>query len=94
MIARLAFLVMLVSAVPAGAHSWYDGRCCSGSDCHPVPCEQLTTGPDGSVTFTPTGVHFFKENVLPSRDAQCHICTSHPDRNSGYGYCAYLRQSS
>ncbi len=85
-------LVALLLATSAQAHSWYDGRCCSGRDCHPVPCDDLSQDPDGSVTFRPTGVHVFRENVLPSQDAQCHLCTSKPGRNEGYGYCAYMRQ--
>ncbi len=88
----VAALVALLLATGAHAHSWYDGRCCSGRDCHPVPCEDLSQGPDGSVTYRPTGVHVFRENVLPSKDAQCHLCTSKPGRNEGYGYCAYVRQ--
>ena len=85
-------VVLTLLASSAHAHSWYDGRCCSGRDCHPVPCDQLSQDTDGSVTFRPTGVHVFRENVLPSQDAQCHLCTSKPGRNEGYGYCAYIRQ--
>ncbi len=88
-----SFCCLAILAVsPAAAHSWYDARCCAGRDCHPVPCEDLSLAKDGSVIFRPTGVPFFKENVLPSRDAQCHICTSKPERNAGYGYCAYVLQ--
>ena len=85
-------LLGLGTASPASAHSWYDARCCSGHDCHPVPCEDLRALSDGSAVFLPTGVPFFRENVLPSKDAQCHICTSRPATDSGYGYCAYLMQ--
>lgn len=92
---KMAVTLAMLSASPAFAHSWYDARCCSDRDCHPVPCGQLRADADGGVTFLPTGVQFFRENVLLSRDAQCHICTSHPETNSGYGYCAYVaRQDS
>ncbi len=87
---RFVLLVAVLYASPACAHSWYDTRCCSGSDCHPVSCLDLKRGAGGSVTFLPTGVTFFRENVLPSQDAQCHICTSRPQTNTGYGYCAYI----
>ena len=86
----LAAIVVSSGVSPALSHSWYDARCCSGSDCHPVPCEQIRRDADGRVTFVPTGVQFFKENVLQSQDSQCHICTSRPQTNAGYGYCAYL----
>lgn len=87
-----ALLVLLSWATPALAHSWYDARCCSGHDCHPVPCERLHAGPVGSVVYLPTNLSFFKENVLPSQDAQCHICTSRPATDTGYGYCVYIQQ--
>lgn len=91
---RFGLLLALLSTTPAASHSWYDARCCSDHDCHPVPCQQLRQDPNGDATFLPTGVRFFRENVLPSRDAQCHICTSQPSVNRGYGYCAYLFQGS
>ncbi|MCW6508655.1 hypothetical protein [Lichenifustis flavocetrariae] len=94
MIVRPASLFLLLSATPVGAHSWYDARCCSGRDCHPVPCDQLRSGTGGMLTFRPTGVQFSKENVLPSQDTQCHICTSRPESDTGYGYCAYVVQGS
>jgi hypothetical protein len=86
----LAIVVATFMATPTLAHSWYDARCCSGGDCHPVPCRQIRNDADGRVTFIPTGVQFFKENVLRSQDSQCHICTSRPHTDTGYGYCAYL----
>ena len=89
---QVTVLVSVLAMTPAAAHSWYDSRCCSGRDCHPVPCEQLSVAADGSAVFLPTGIPFFRENVLPSLDARCHICTSHPGTNGGYGYCAYVRQ--
>ena len=90
----LGLLLFLLASRPVASLSWYDGRCCSGRDCHPVPCDQLSTAAGGDVTFRPTGVHVFRENVLPSQDAGCHLCTSHPETNTVYGYCAYVQHGS
>jgi hypothetical protein len=74
--------ILLLLAVPAFAHSWYDTRCCSARDCEPLP--------DGAVTQVSGGYHVkytgnlgFKvdvivphEKALPSRDEKFHGCAS------------------
>jgi hypothetical protein len=57
---------------PAGAHSWYPKECCSGNDCRPVPCAELTKINLGlmwrrSVIFNDT-------QTRDSLDQFCHVC--------------------
>ncbi len=77
----------------AWSHSWYPIECCSGQDCHPVPCESLRENGNGSLTYTPTNNDFELRKIRPSQDGQCHICTSSPD-GRGYPYCAFTLQGS
>ena len=79
--------------VPASAHSWYPPECCSGQDCHPVPCETLRGEMNGGLTYLPANTSFRANMVRPSQDAQCHICTSRPD-GGGFPYCAFTLQGS
>jgi hypothetical protein len=47
------------------AHDWYPAECCSGQDCHPVPCEEI----DGNL---------YRNTIFPSvrqsLDDKCHAC--------------------
>jgi hypothetical protein len=92
-IAPTILLALAAAAAPslALAHSWYPLECCSGQDCHPVPCETLRENRDGSLTYTPTSNDFEARKIRPSQDAHCHICTSSPD-GRGYAYCAFTVQ--
>jgi len=37
----------LALATPALAHSWYPAACCSGTDCEPLPIENISESKDG-----------------------------------------------
>ena len=87
----IAFVAFGWGTAPASSHSWYPPECCSGQDCHPVPCESLRSEDDGNLTYTPTSTHFLKRMIRPSQDSQCHICTSDPD-GGGHPYCAFTLQ--
>lgn len=88
---RIVFMAPLL-AYPAQAHEWYSPQCCSGRDCHPVNCEDLHENADGSLTYGPSGITFRKDQIHPSQDARCHICTSQPETDTGTPYCAYVVQ--
>jgi hypothetical protein len=86
-----ASIVLAFLAAPALAHSWYPPECCSGQDCHPVPCETLRSEDNGGLTYTPTSTSFLKRMIRPSQDGSCHICTSKPD-GGGFPYCVFTLQ--
>jgi len=73
---RLA-LVLFLSAngayAPASAHEWYPQHCCSGQDCHPIPCEEIKTSPD---YYWWHGIGFPRNASYPSQDGACHVCVS------------------
>lgn len=65
-------LTLVCSITDSIAHSWYSPSCCSGQDCHPVPCEELTELTDGGYKYQ--DFVFTKQQVHPSQDNQCHVC--------------------
>ena len=49
-LASLAACVLITALSfidPADAHSWYDADCCGDTDCHRVPCDEISEEPDG-----------------------------------------------
>jgi len=46
-------LFLLLTATVSAAHSWYPFECCSGYDCHPIECHELTTLDDQRVLYSP-----------------------------------------
>lgn len=76
---------VLVPAV-ARAHDWYPQQCCSGQDCRPVPCDEITASPD---YYFWKGMRFPKNAAKPSEDNQCHICAS----PGGMPRCMFLQGS-
>jgi hypothetical protein len=80
----------MAHTAPSGWH--YPPACCSNTDCHPIPCEELLDAKDGGVEYqTPEGFKVFvaKSQVNPSPDAQCHICYSPTPGSDRNGYCAW-----
>jgi hypothetical protein len=63
---------------PADAHSWYDADCCGDTDCHRVPCDEISEEPDGfHWQYGPRRVDelvFARSKLRPSRDGYCHVC--------------------
>jgi hypothetical protein len=86
----LYIVAVIVLAPPAAAlaHSWYPYECCSNRDCHPVACEALIDGPDGSLRYGRTV--FLKQQIRPSQDGDCHVCIN----QYGNGLCAFILQGS
>ena len=70
------------------AHSWYPISCCSGEDCRPVPCEQLTELANGGYRWL--DYIFTKDQVHSSLDQFCHVCIS----KLGTTYCVFIQQLS
>lgn len=71
-----AFCVAMGATV-AFAHSWYPAKCCSGTDCKPVPCDSLVElkgGDMGYVDENGKAYRFAKEKINPSEDNECHVC--------------------
>ena len=95
-LAATLILVAIVFAVKMGhSHDWYDIDCCGGRDCRPVACDQLIEESDGSVLYLPSRTWFWRDQVHPSRDQRCHICTAlPPDSAPGRAICAYVQQGS
>jgi hypothetical protein len=74
------FVVALVVAIPALAHSWYPAACCGNLDCFPVACDQLVETVTGWL-YVPTGNLFKREQVQPSQDHHRGVgyrCTGGP----------------
>lgn len=65
----------LLAAWPAVAHDWYPPDCCSGTDCQPRPCHLLERLVDGGVRDTQTRARYRRDQVRPSEDGRCHVCT-------------------
>ena len=53
------------------AHSWYPYYCCGDGHCHPTPCELISS--TGKLWHW-RNLQFTAEQVLPSLDAECHVC--------------------
>lgn len=67
----IAVVLMLLSS-GALAHDWYPQDCCSGEDCHPVPCEEIRMDDFG---YYWKGIHFtWAMDRGPSPDGGCHVC--------------------
>lgn len=66
--------MLLVHDAPSG---WqYPANCCGGTDCAPVPCDELAEDRNGGVIywFKGTRLNFTPLQVQPSQDRQCHVC--------------------
>lgn len=84
------FLLLFLMGFTCGgalAHDWYPDSCCGSGDCRPVSCTTFVTHPDGSLDWT--GLHFFREQVLPSRDGGCHVCVTY-DVRLRVAHCAFI----
>lgn len=89
----LVALALLASAHQAMAHDWYPANCCSGTDCHPVPCEAINEKANGAMSWN--GWQYDKNQIKVSQDAQCHACHWGPHDAPGkapsdHGYCLFI----
>lgn len=71
-----AILALLLLASPAAAHDWYPIECCSTADCRPHPCDDLEEIGGGSVRDITSGSIYRRDQVRPSPNGQCHVCTA------------------
>jgi len=83
---KVILLAMVTSLIPA--HSWYDKTCCGDSDCHPVPCEELSELSNGDWKWQ--SYLFEKYRIRPSQDKSCHICL-HPTGIDRQPMCLYIQ---
>lgn len=81
----VALLFFLLIVPVARAHEWYDARCCSGRDCHPVADHTVRGSKAGyTVTLQPGEHPLVKDKpvsgfvpyaeALVSRDRKFHAC--------------------
>jgi hypothetical protein len=76
----LVLLLSLLSSSVAAAHDWYPSECCSGKDCHQVPCDQIHAEGMGSYWYQGefsrgARIHFPKSyDKSPAPDGMCHVC--------------------
>jgi hypothetical protein len=86
--ARVLFLALLLAG-PAAAHEWYPIECCSGMDCRPHPCDDLEDIGGGSVRDIASGSIYRRDQVRPSPNGQCHVCTA-GGLTRGAPICAFV----
>lgn len=86
-------LLALLLAGPAVAHDWYPPDCCSSTDCRPRACEVLAEQRDGGVLDVEFGQTYTRQQVRPSQDGKCHVCTGAGATN-GRPICAFTLQGS
>lgn len=55
------------------AHSWYPNECCSGKDCKPIPCEEITEVSSNLMRYK--DLEFKGPMIRDTKDNSCHICT-------------------
>jgi hypothetical protein len=83
------FFASALTLVPV--HGWYPSSCCGGSDCRPVPCDQIVEVADGWM-YLPTRNHFYAAQVQASQDRNCHVCiASTVDHRS---LCAFIQMGT
>jgi len=85
----LAGVVLVLTAIAARAHSWYDLECCSGRDCAPVSAKHVSATPNGWLVELAQGDHpmmgpdrepltvlipYDDGKVRRSRDSDFHAC--------------------
>jgi hypothetical protein len=70
-------LVILHLAMPA--HDFYSNQCCGGRDCHPVPCDEITSVGEG---WQWKGETFDRFMLHIAPDGNCHVCVA-PNFTSG-----------
>lgn len=89
----LLLLILCLTVVGASAHDWYDRSCCSGQDCHPIPCEEII---EKSKSLFYKGWEFFGQSIKPSQDGLCHVCISNEFSKefTPVPHCIYIQQNS
>lgn len=92
MIGRV-LICLLLFTLPASAHKWYDYDCCSESDCHPVPCDEVT---EKNKSMWYHNFEFFGKSVRPSKDTDCHVCISNEGSTfmNPVPHCVYIQNGS
>lgn len=98
---RLLAAVLLMSAMPAGAHDappsakfpsgWaFEPRCCGNGDCYPVQTDAITERPDGyHILSTGEVIPYQSYKVLPSPDGLSYRCST-AGSVMGVTYCIYM----
>ena len=97
-------MLALIVGGPVGAHSWYDGDCCSGKDCAQIELSNVKWTTEGWHVVIEPGQHpmvtrgldvvvpFGSEDIKPSQDQHFHACISPgtPDHREEFLLCLYV----
>ena len=71
----LGLFLLLWTLWPVHAHDWYDGACCSGQDCFPVPFGAVKTTPAGwQIMETGEIIPYGDSRERWSQDSGFHRC--------------------
>ena len=91
-------VILLLSITGAHAHEWYSNSCCAGIHCHPIDsCTEIIDKGKGYLEWN--GYTFSPDQVHPSQDNLCHVCTvpywenNVLDTTKG-ATCVYIQQGS
>ena len=63
--------IIFVFTLALPVHEFYSESCCTGKDCYPVACEEVTAVPEGWKWHDMT---FRKDMLQQAPDGQCHVC--------------------
>jgi hypothetical protein len=90
----LAILAALAAlCVPASAHDWYPGRCCSGFDCRPIEQHDVVLTPEGFLIKENGEIGPYKDERIiktpPEGGARYHRC-SQGGTPQGKTICLYI----
>lgn len=70
----LGGLVLMLAAVCAVAHSWYDPWCCNGDDCKQIGPDEVVAGPKGFQVKGRWFVPYGDPSIRQSQDGDYHAC--------------------
>ena len=107
-VVAILVIVLITMAWPRGASAHdapsgfkYDKQCCGDHDCHPTPCENISST-DGGFTYsdpvTRATYFFTRDKMKMSLDGECHVClhkvnnwdTNHNQSINVSPICVYL----
>jgi len=89
-----ALLAVFCLTTAVNAHDWYPLACCSGHDCHPIPCESII---EQGKELIYNGHHFVNTMIKPSQDGLCHVCISNENHSLDYSpvpHCIFIQNNS
>lgn len=87
------FMMAAFYTKAAQAHDWYPPNCCSGTDCAPIPMDDVRITPDGFVIpGNPEVVPYSSPKIRqtpPEGGQKYHLC-SRGGKRDGEVLCLYI----